>query len=169
MGDRTMTIGEAARASGISAKMIRYYESIGLLGPAQRSEAGYRRYGEADVHTLRFVGRARDLGFTVEGIAELLSLWRDRGRASADVKRIALAHVEVLERKAAELEAMARSLSDLARHCHGDARPDCPILDDLAEADAAPIAVRRSKFGRAAEVRPGVTRAGGPASSKVRH
>ncbi|MBV7485938.1 Cu(I)-responsive transcriptional regulator [Bordetella sp. BOR01] len=126
-----MNIGQAARTSGISAKMIRYYESIGLIGPATRTEAGYRVYSESDLHTLRFVRRARDLGFSVEQMHELLALWRDRGRASADVKRIALGHVEGLERKAAELQQMADSLRHLARHCHGDNRPDCPIIEEL--------------------------------------
>src|SRR3546814_3593276 len=118
-------------SSDLSAKMIRYYESIGLIGPATRTEAGYRVYSENDLHTLRFVRRARDLGFSVEQMHELLALWRDRGRASADVKRIALGHVEGLERKAAELQQMADSLRHLARHCHGDNRPDCPIIEEL--------------------------------------
>ena len=126
-----MNIGQAASATGISAKMIRYYESIGLIGPATRTESGYRVYSEHDLHTLRFVRRARDLGFSVEQMHELLALWRDRGRARADVKRIALSHVEGLERKAAELQQMADSLRHLARHCHGDSRPDCPIIEEL--------------------------------------
>jgi len=126
-----MNIGQAARASGISAKMIRYYESIGLIGPATRTEAGYRVYGDTDLHTLRFVRRARDLGFSVDQTHELLALWRDRDRASADVKRIALGHVEGLERKAAELQQMADTLRHLAHHCHGDNRPDCPIIEEL--------------------------------------
>ncbi|NRF50436.1 Cu(I)-responsive transcriptional regulator [Pseudomonas stutzeri] len=126
-----MNIGQAASATGISAKMIRYYESIGLIGPATRTESGYRVYSEHALHPLRFVRRARDLGFSVEQMHELLALWRDRGRASADVKRIALSHVEGLERKAAELQQMADSLRHLARHCHGDSRPDCPIIEEL--------------------------------------
>jgi len=128
-----MNIGQAAAASGISAKMIRYYESIGLIGSATRTASGYRVYTDADLHTLRFVRRARDLGFSVEQMHELLALWRDRSRASADVKRIALEHVAELERKAAELHAMADTLKHLALHCHGDARPDCPILADLGQ------------------------------------
>ncbi|ARP95402.1 Cu(I)-responsive transcriptional regulator [Bordetella genomosp. 13] len=127
-----MNIGQASQASGISAKMIRYYESIGLIGPAQRSNAGYRVYSDNDVHTLRFVRRARGLGFSVEQMHELLALWRDRSRASGDVKRVALRHVEELERKAAELQQMADTLKHLARHCHGDKRPDCPIIDELS-------------------------------------
>ncbi|MDD3445263.1 MAG: Cu(I)-responsive transcriptional regulator [Zavarzinia sp.] len=127
-----MNIGDAAAASGVSAKMIRHYEKIGLLAPASRSDSGYRRYGQADVDTLRFVRRARDLGFSLEVIGELLDLWRDRGRGSAEVKALALDHVATLEAKIAEMQAMARTLRHLAEACHGDDRPDCPILDDLA-------------------------------------
>ncbi|HRP24973.1 Cu(I)-responsive transcriptional regulator [Thauera sp.] len=126
-----MNIGKAATASGVSAKMIRYYESIGLLPAARRTDSGYRFYSDEDVHMLRFIRRARDLGFTVADIGELLALWRDQGRASAEVKRIALEHVAALERKIAELQGMAGTLRMLAEHCHGDARPDCPILEDL--------------------------------------
>ncbi|WP_027172240.1 Cu(I)-responsive transcriptional regulator [Methylobacterium sp. 10] len=132
-----VTIGVAAKATGVSAKMIRYYEETGLLPPADRTASGYRLYGEEDLHTLRFVRRARDLGFSVEDIAGLLALWQDRGRASAQVKALALHHVADLRRRIAELEAMARTLASLADHCSGDSRPDCPILDDLA-ADHAP-------------------------------
>jgi MerR family transcriptional regulator, copper efflux regulator len=127
-----MNIGEAARASGVTAKMIRYYESIGLVPQARRSESGYRHYGESDVHVLRFVRRARDLGFSVEQIRELLRLWKDRSRASSEVKRIALGHVSELREKARRLEEMARTLVHLAEHCRGDHRPECPILEDLA-------------------------------------
>lgn len=130
-----MNIGRAAEASGVSAKMIRYYESRGLLGAVGRTDAGYRVYTTSDVHTLRFVRRARDLGFAVEQIGELLGLWRDRGRASADVKRVALQHAAVLDEKIAALQSMSRTLGHLAAHCHGDGRPDCPILDDLAGQD----------------------------------
>ena len=128
-----ITIGEAAKATGVSAKMIRYYEETGLLPPAHRTRSGYRLYGAEDLHTLRFVRRARDLGFTVEAIADLLALWQDRGRASSQVKDLALEHVAGLRRRIAELESMARTLSALADHCCGDDRPDCPILDDLAD------------------------------------
>ncbi|SHJ73999.1 Cu(I)-responsive transcriptional regulator [Roseomonas rosea] len=130
-----MKIGEAARASGVTAKMIRHYEAIGLLPPASRSEANYRDYGEAEIHALRFIRRARDLGFSLHEIASLLALWGDRHRASAEVKRLALAHVEALEAKARDLSAMAATLRHLAAHCHGDSRPDCPILDELARSN----------------------------------
>ncbi|MGN6578674.1 MAG: Cu(I)-responsive transcriptional regulator [Bordetella sp.] len=126
-----MNIGQAAQATGISAKMIRYYESIGLIVPAGRTASGYRTYTEQDLHTLRFVRRARGLGFSVEQMHELLALWRDRKRASSDVKRVALQHVEELERKAAELQQMADTLKHLARHCHGNDRPECPIIEEL--------------------------------------
>jgi Cu(I)-responsive transcriptional regulator len=127
-----MNIGEAASRSGVSAKMIRYYESIGLIAAPSRTAAQYRVYGDDDVHTLRFVRRSRDLGFSLEETRELLALWRDKSRASADVKKLAMAHVRELEEKAAELKAMADTLRHLAIHCHGDHRPDCPILADFA-------------------------------------
>lgn len=133
-----MNIGRAAAASGISAKMIRYYESVGLIPPARRSEAGYRHYTETAVHELRFIRRARDLGFSVEAIHDLLALWRDKQRASADVKRIALAHVDELEARIAALQDMADTLKRLAEHCHGDDRPDCPILGGLGAQSHAP-------------------------------
>lgn len=148
----SVTIGTAARRTGISAKMIRYYEEIGLVGSAERNAGGYRLYGPADLHALRFVRRARDLGFSVEEIRALLALWRDRGRASAQVKALALGHVAELRRRIAALEDMARTLGELARHCGGDARPDCPILDDLARSPAADVAEspparkRRARF-----------------------
>ncbi len=132
-----MNIGDAARASGVSAKMIRYYEETGLIPPAARSGAGYRIYAEQDVHMLRFIRRARDLGFSVEGIRELLSLWRDQDRHSADVKRLALSHVAGLRQKIRELEEMASTLERLAASCHGNDRPNCPILSEL-EAPRAP-------------------------------
>lgn len=130
----TVNIGEAAAATGLSAKMIRHYESIGLLRPAARSDAGYRRYGEDDLRTLRFVGHARELGFGLDRIGALVSLWRDPDRASADVKRIALAHVAELDRRIAMLGRMRDALSNAVGHCHGDDRPGCPILDDLDRA-----------------------------------
>jgi len=127
----TMNIGQAAEASGVSAKMIRYYESIGLIPKTVRTEAGYRVYSDTDVNTLAFIRRARDLGFSVEQIAELVALWRDRDRASTDVKRIALEHVDLLEQKVRELQEMAATLKHLAKHCHGDERPECPIIEGL--------------------------------------
>ncbi|MEN5082991.1 Cu(I)-responsive transcriptional regulator [Bosea sp. TWI1241] len=126
-----MNIGEVAAATGVSAKMIRYYESIGLIAPPLRSEAGYRVYRDEEIHSLRFVRRARDLGFSLEETGSLLALWRDRSRASADVKALALKHIAELEEKAAALQAMAATLRHLASHCHGDDRPDCPILDGI--------------------------------------
>jgi Cu(I)-responsive transcriptional regulator len=131
-----MNIGEAATRSGVSAKMIRYYESIGLITAPARTAAQYRVYAADDVHTLRFVRRSRDLGFSLEETRELLALWRDKSRASADVKNLAMAHVRELEEKAAELKAMADTLRHLATHCHGDHRPDCPILADFAATPA---------------------------------
>ena len=127
-----MNIGEASAASGVSAKMIRYYEQIGLISAAARTGAGYRVYSGNDIQTLRFVRRARDLGFTVGQMTELLTLWRDRGRASGDVKRIAKGHIEALEHKMKELQQMTDALRHLASHCHGDGRPDCPIIEELA-------------------------------------
>lgn len=127
-----MNIGEAATRSGVSAKMIRYYESIGLIEAPARTEAGYRVYSGDEVHTLRFVKRARTLGFSVEETRELLALWRDKSRASADVKRFAEGHIRDLETRIAELQGMAQTLRHLAHCCQGDHRPDCPILEDLA-------------------------------------
>jgi MerR family copper efflux transcriptional regulator len=127
-----MNIGEAASASKVSAKMIRHYESIGLLKPARRTDAGYRLYGPQDVQVLQFIHRSRALGFSLEQIRGLLALWQDQSRASADVRALARGHIEELNRKIAEMEAMRRTLETLAASCHGDARSDCPILDDLA-------------------------------------
>jgi MerR family copper efflux transcriptional regulator len=131
-----VNIGEAAAASGVSAKMIRYYEEVGLMLPAGRSDAGYRRYGEAEVQTLHFLRRARSLGFSVAQMRELLALWRDENRASADVKRLALAQAAQLEEKAHAIAEMSRALRHLAERCEGNHRPDCPIIDDLAAACA---------------------------------
>jgi Cu(I)-responsive transcriptional regulator len=133
-----MNIGEASQASGVSAKMIRYYEATGLLAAAPRSAGNYRTYTEADVHTLRFVRRARDLGFDMGSIARLLALWRDEHRSSAEVKHIAEDHMAVLRDRIAQMQAMLRALEHLSQHCHGDARPDCPILDDLAATAPSP-------------------------------
>jgi len=125
-------IGEAARASGVTAKMIRHYESIGLMKAAQRSEAGYRIYSAQDVRVLQFIHRGRALGFSLDQIRSLLALWDDKARASADVRALAQSHIAELNRKIGEMEAMRRTLETLAASCHGDARSDCPILDDLA-------------------------------------
>jgi Cu(I)-responsive transcriptional regulator len=137
-----LNIGEAAKRSGVSAKMLRHYESLGLLGAVARTESGYRQYAEADVHTLRFIRRARDLGFSVDAIADLLALWRDRARPSAGVKAIAQEQIADLRRRIAEMEGMARTLEHLAEACCGDARPECPILDDLAAPDHGPTRQR---------------------------
>ena len=127
-----MNIGQAARASGITAKMIRHYESVGLLPPAMRSDTGYRQYGEREVHVLRFIRRARDLGFSIKDISGLLSLWHDRQRPSRQVKALAQAHMQQLQRKIDELQSMRQTLEKLVQCCQGDDRPDCPILQDLA-------------------------------------
>ena len=129
-----LNISEAAEQSGVSAKMIRYYESLGLLAEARRTSAGYRIYDEREVHTLRFVRRARDLGFSIEEIQHLLGLWQNRGRSSRDVRKVAQQHLVDLDRRIAELQTIRRTLQQLVEHCHGDQRPDCPILDDLAGA-----------------------------------
>ncbi|MBR8304762.1 Cu(I)-responsive transcriptional regulator [Burkholderia dolosa] len=133
-----MNIGDASRASGVSAKMIRYYEQVGLLAPSKRSDAGYRIYGPDEIHILRFIRQARRLGFLVEDIRKLLTLWQDRSRASAEVKSIALEHVAELDERIAELTDMRNTLADLAAHCQGDARPECPILARLADASSDP-------------------------------
>ena len=138
-----MNIGQASKASGVSTKMIRYYESIGLITAPLRTESGYRVYSDNDVHALHFISRARDLGFSIEQMADLLALWRDRSRASADVKAIALDHIRVLDEKAKALAAMSETLRHLAENCHGDGRPDCPIIDGFA--GEAPVAARKRK------------------------
>lgn len=126
-------IGDASRRTGVSPKMIRHYEGLGLLPPPPRTESGYRLYDEAALHTLHFIRRARDLGFGMADIAQLLDLWRNRRRASATVKKLAMGHIEALQRRIDELEAMKRTLSRLAQECQGNDRAACPILDDLAQ------------------------------------
>ena len=128
-----VNIGAVAELSGISAKMVRHYESLGLLPRVARTDSGYRQYNEADVHTLRFIKRARDLGFSMAGIAELVTLWQNRRRTSASVKRIAQKHVDELAARIESMQSMQRTLHQLLHHCHGDERPECPILDDLAK------------------------------------
>lgn len=127
-----MNIGQASQASGVSPKMIRYYEQIGLIQPADRTDSNYRVYGADEVHILRFIRRARTLGFSMEETSALLALWQDKSRASGEVRDIALQHISALETKIAELQSMVGTLKHLAHCCHGDERPDCPILDDLA-------------------------------------
>jgi Cu(I)-responsive transcriptional regulator len=127
-----VNIGQASKASGVSQRMIRHYEKLDLIPAPPRRDSGYRDYSEADLHRLRFIANARDLGFPIEEIRVLLDLWNDRSRASAEVKALATARAEELQRKAAALEAMRRTLVDLAERCHGDARPDCPIIEELA-------------------------------------
>ncbi len=151
-----MNIGEASAASGVSAKMIRYYERIGLIPPADRSDAGYRIYGHADVHRLQFIRRARDLGFAVAEIADLLDLWNDTSRRSADVKRLAQAHIAELDRRIDSMRQVADTLRTLVRSCAGNDRPDCPILEELQQPDGdrpAPArrggALRRGSCGNA--------------------
>jgi Cu(I)-responsive transcriptional regulator len=133
LSERSLTIGQAAARSGVSVKMARHYEALGLLPRVSRTQAGYRLYGDKEVHTLRFISRARRMGFGMAEIGELLKLWQNRRRASADVKRLALEHVADLEQRISEMTAMKKSLESLAHSCKGDARPDCPILDDLAD------------------------------------
>jgi Cu(I)-responsive transcriptional regulator len=142
--DGLLNIGRAAEASGVSAKMIRHYEAIGLLPAAGRTVAGYRIYREGDVHILKFIRRARDMGFSMKEIAALVGLWQNRRRASGDVKKLAARHMQQLDEKIRELQAMRDSLSHLANHCHGDDRPDCPILDDLAAPDHSVRTARKS-------------------------
>lgn len=149
-----LNIGQAAQQSGVSAKMIRHYEEIGLLPKAARTDAGYRQYAQSDVHNLRFIRTARELGFSMKDIASLLRLWRNRTRASKDVKRIALAQIAELERRIAEMQTMKRALERLAHCCRGDERPECPILDGIGElvakkpAPSSPANRRISKSSR---------------------
>lgn len=136
---RYFNIGEAARRSGVSAKMVRHYESLGLLPSVDRTEAGYRQYTEKEVHTLRFVKRARDVGFSMAEIGELLKLWQNRRRSNGDVRRIAARHVAELKQRMTEMESMRRTLQDLIECCDSDHRPDCPILDELQSDGTSPI------------------------------
>ena len=151
-----MNIGEAAGASGVSAKMIRHYEELGLLPEARRTDSGYRQYEQNEVHTLRFIRHARDLGFSLSDIAELVSLWQNRRRPSRQVKALAQAHITELELKAAELLAMKSALEHLVHCCQGDDRPECPILDTLAgEVDVPPGAGKANDRGRKTGLRRG--------------
>lgn len=128
-----VNIGEAARLSGVSAKMVRHYESLGLLPAVHRTDSGYRQYSEAEVHTLRFIKRSRDLGFSMAEIGELVGLWQNRRRASANVRRIAQQHADELAQRIAAMQEMRKTLQHLIHCCHGDERPECPILEDLAK------------------------------------
>lgn len=148
-----MNIGEAATLSGVSAKMVRHYESLGLLPKVARTDAGYRQYGVAEVHTLRFIRRGRELGFSMSEIGELLKLWQNRRRASADVKRIALAHVADLDRRIAEMTSMRRTLEALVHGCQGNERPECPILDGLSDPER-PLAPARRRGRESASTVP---------------
>jgi len=131
------SIGKAAQIAGVTPKMIRHYESLGLIAKAARTLGDYRVYTQSDLHTLRFIRRARNLGFAMSEIGNLVGLWRNQRRASKEVKRLALAHIAELDRKISELQSMRAALAHLARNCHGDSRPDCPILDDLGRAGDA--------------------------------
>jgi MerR family copper efflux transcriptional regulator len=128
-----MNIGEAAKISGVNAKLIRHYESIGIVPKAARTDSGYRVYSDSDVNVLAFVRRARSLGFSMKEIKRLVGLWKNRSRASSDVKDLALAHAKEMQTKIDELQVMVKTLKHLARHCHGDSRPECPIIDGLAQ------------------------------------
>lgn len=152
----TMNIGEAAKASGVSAKMVRHYESVGLFPQAARTDAGYRQYGDKEVSTLRFIRHSRDLGFSIEQIRELLGLWQNRKRPSRQVKALAQAHIEELEAKLTELHAMKATLEHLVHCCHGDDRPDCPIIESLADSSAvAPPMVQAKGHGHTGGLRSG--------------
>ncbi|HEY9239630.1 MAG TPA: Cu(I)-responsive transcriptional regulator [Burkholderiaceae bacterium] len=164
-----MNIGEASQRSAVSAKMIRHYESLGLLPPVARTPAGYRQYDDATVHALRFIRRARDLGFGMHEIEALLGLWHDRRRASAQVKRIALDHAADLQRRIEAMQAMQRTLEHLARGCAGDDRPDCPILDDLAGQAPAPApTITESATASPSSGRPAASRSSSRAPSPRR-
>jgi MerR family copper efflux transcriptional regulator len=140
-----MNIGQAAKASGVSAKMIRHYESVGLLPEAARTESGYRQYTDKEVSTLRFIRQSRDLGFPIDQIRELLGLWQNRKRPSRQVRALAQAHIEELDEKLGELQAMRAALEHLVRSCHGDDRPDCPIIDTLAQDNGPALSKERNK------------------------
>ena len=133
-GTEWMNIGEAAEKAGVTPKMVRHYESLGLLPKVHRTESGYRLYGDSEVHTLRFIKRSRDLGFSIPEISELVKLWQDRRRPSSSVKKVAAAHLAELDRKIKEMESMRKTLGHLIHCCQGDHRPDCPILEDLGRA-----------------------------------
>ena len=156
-----MNIGDAAKASGVSAKMIRHYESVGLFPEALRTESGYRQYGEKELSTLRFIRHSRDLGFSIEQIRELLGLWQNRRRPSRQVKALAQAHIQELEEKLQELQVMKATLEHLVHCCHGDDRPDCPIIDTLAQPSAIDATATPLKTGRLRAGRPSFSRAGG--------
>ena len=148
-----MTIGQAAQRSGVPPKTIRYYESVGLVSPAARGGNKYRAYGDKEIEVLRFISRARGLGFSLHEVQQLLALYRDRNRSSREVKRLALQHIDDLDRKIAELTTIKKALLHLAEKCRGDDRPDCPILDDLGSGKSAPVAFsarRREALCRAA-------------------
>jgi MerR family copper efflux transcriptional regulator len=150
-----MNIGAAARASGVSAKMIRHYESVGLFPEAERTEAGYRQYTDKDLATLSFIRRSRDLGFSIEQIRALLGLWQDRKRPSRQVRALAQAHIEELEEKLQELQAMKATLEHLVHCCQGDERPDCPIIETLAAPGPAIQQGPHGTHGKTAGLRPG--------------
>lgn len=145
-----VNIGEAASLAGVTPKMVRHYESLGLLPKVHRTESGYRVYTEAEVHTLRFIKRSRDLGFSMAEIAELVKLWQDRRRPSANVKKVATRHLEELDRKIEEMRSMRKTLAHLVHCCHGDDRPDCPILNDLARSSPASAPVKERPPSRKA-------------------
>ena len=136
-----MNISHAAKAAHLSAKMVRYYESIGLITPPTRTESGYRVYTMSDIHTLRFIKRARNLGFSIEKVSNLLALWRDKERSSSDVRKLAEAHIDTLKKKIEEMQSVVRTLAHLVESCHGDDRPACPLLDDLADRQEPPETV----------------------------
>jgi MerR family copper efflux transcriptional regulator len=152
--DAAMNIGQAAAASGVSAKMIRHYEQVGLFPEPHRTDAGYRQYSQREVHTLRFIRHARDLGFSIQQIGELVGLWQNRRRPSRQVKALAQAHIKELEQKAQELLAMKATLEHLVDCCHGDDRPDCPILEELA----APSATAPTPLQNAVPAKPNSAR-----------